>query len=203
MAIDRATFEYVWGSGHTFERIVTPWGGAQITRWEKWVPRWYADGFWKYGPRKDQIKYSCCFGHQEGGENWPFEYDPEQTFTKEQGNEIFRKDVEAKARFVRKRLKSDIWVTTPMFQALVSIVFNAGEGNIEEGRILTLFNEGAYTAAIAAFQDHIYAWEKVKDESGNDVIGADGKPLKHRVKKNGLINRRGTEQGICMTYIER
>jgi GH24 family phage-related lysozyme (muramidase) len=203
MAIDRATFEYVWGNGHTFERIITPWGAKQIARWEKEVLRWYPDGFWKYGPKKGEPKYSCCYGHQEAGDNWPFVYDPAQTFTKQQALDVFQADLESKASFVRKKLQPHIWVTTSMFQALVSIVFNAGEGNIEEGRILTLFNEGAYTAAIAAFQDHIYAWEKVKDESGNDVIGADGKPLKHRVKKNGLINRRGTEQGICMTYIER
>jgi GH24 family phage-related lysozyme (muramidase) len=83
-------------------------------------------------------------------------------------------------------------------------VYNAGEGNVDEGRVFKLFNEGSYTAAIAAFHDHRFSWEYVKDELGARFPDPanPGEYLKKLVEKNGLIVRRGTEMGLAMTKME-
>lgn len=205
MSIDRATFDYIWGNSHSFERVITAVGVQSVTRWEAFMPRWYADGIWKSGPKKGEVKYSCMWGHQEGGQNPPFTYDPDQTFTRDDGDATLAMDMQSKAQFIRNKILPDIWLTQLMFNALVSLVYNAGEGNVDEGRVFKLFNEGKYTAAIAAFHDHRFSWEYVKDHLGARIPDPDrpGTFLKHLVEKNGLIVRRGTEMGIAMTRIER
>lgn len=203
--MERRTFDYIWGNGHAFTRDILPVGIRAITRWESFVPRWYEDGIWKSGPKKGEPKFSCMFGHQEGGTNPPFTYDPNQTFTKEQGEQTLLLDVQSKAQFIRAKIHPDIWLTNYMFNALLSLVFNAGEGNVEQGRVLDLFNEGQYTAAIAAFHDHRFATVFDKDEQGNRIPDPErpGQFLKKLVEKNGLIVRRGSEMGIAMTKLER
>lgn len=213
--MDRALFETIWGNAHSFVRVFNEHGARSVTRWERFIPTWYDDGFWKSGPMKGQRKWSIGYGHQEGGENEPRVYDPKMILTKAEATAIFQRDAESKARFVRNKIDDDVWLTSFMFQALVSLVFNAGEGNVENGvqlpdgtihggRVFKLLNAKKYTAVCDAFNDHIYAWEQVKDENGNPVLDeATGKPLTVRVKKNGLIARRGCEIGIYMTYVEK
>lgn len=203
--MDRATFEYIWGNAQSYERRVTHVGVQSVTRWEAFVPRWYEDGFWKSGPKKGQVKYSAMFGHQEGGENPPYEYDPAAVFSRADGEAVMMADLQSKAQFIRNKVHQNIWLTTHMFNALVSLVFNVGEGNVDEGRVLKLFNEGQYTAAIAAFHDHRFAWAFEKDEHGNRIPDPEqpGHFIKKLVEKNGLIVRRGSEMGIAMTKIEK
>lgn len=168
--------EALYGDGHSFDQVIIDEGVAFIARWEMWVPHWYEDGHWRSGPKKGQVKYSCCYGHQEAGDNWPFVYDPNQTFTHEQGLEIFKADLESKAKAVRNRLT--VKVNTFMFNALTSVVFNYGQTNVDKiNSVFPLLNQELYVAASVGFL------------RCNRITLPDGTV----VEKNGLTVRRACE----------
>ena len=175
----------LFGDGHSFDRVVSKEGTEFIARFEDFVDHWYEDGVWKSGPKKGEPKYSCCYGHLEGGENWPFVYDPNQTFTHDEGIAIFQSDLESKAKYVRSKVK--VPINTFMFNALISLVFNYGEGNIDNDKdgnarnlIWPALNVERYVQACAEFRHF-------NMQGGKEI--------------NGLIIRRGCEMALFSTKI--
>lgn len=173
-----------YGDGHIFIEEINEPGMDFIERFEQWVPKWYTDGEWRSGPKKGETKYSCCFGHQEGGDNPPFKYDPNQTFTMEEGRLIFRNDLKSKSRFVRTR--ATVKLNSFMFSALVSLVYNYGEGNVDEvNSVFPLLNQELYLAAGVGFL------------KCNKITLKDGTV----VEKNGLTTRRACEIALFSTRV--
>lgn len=125
-----ASFKRVFGSNHSFARIIIDETVAFIERWELFIPNWYEDGKWKTGPKQGQPRYSCCFGHLEGGDHPPFEYVAGQTFTIEEGRAILKLDMASKANFVNKKLTAP--VTTFMFGSFISLCYQFGQGRLQD-----------------------------------------------------------------------
>jgi GH24 family phage-related lysozyme (muramidase) len=168
----------LYGNGHSFDQVITDAGAAFIARFEMFVPHWYEDGHWREGPKKGQTKYSIYFGHQEGGDNWPFSRDDRDNLagTQEQGLEVLKADLESKAKAVRNRLK--VRVNTFQFNALVSLIFNYGQGSVDKvNSVFPLLNQELYVAASVGF------WECCKITLKDGTV----------VEKNGLKVRRACE----------
>lgn len=183
----------VFGSGHSFDLEINGAGLDLITRWEVFSAKRYKDA------HRSGFKWAIGFGHVEGGDNDPITIPEDMVITLEQARSILALDLEDKARWLRGRIK--VPVNTYMFNALVSLTINAGEGNVRNGRVLTLINEERYVAGCAAFLDHRYAYEAVKGPDGNALLDADGKIVTERVEKNGLICRRATEMSLFVTKV--
>lgn len=183
--------ETVFGKGHSFERIITDDGIAVMTRWETFQPKRYKDA------HSTGFRWAIGFGHTEGGDNEPKLIPADMEITYSEAIDILRADAELKARWLRKRIL--VPVTTPMFNALVSLTLNAGQGNVAKGPVLELLNQEKYIAACAAFVDpergHIFA---SYDKDGDGVIDEEEK----RQRINGLICRRSTEMALYLTKID-
>lgn len=184
--------EIVFGNGHSFDRVITDQGLALIIRWETFQARRYLDA------SKKGSRWAIGFGHTEGGDVEPKIIPSDMVLTFDQAHEILRADCEKKAQWLRKQIK--VPVTTPMFNSLVSLTLNAGEGNVEKGLVIDLLNQEKYIAACAAFVDpvrgHIFASYDV------DKDGQISDEERHQ-RINGLICRRMTEGAMFMTKKER
>lgn len=95
---------------------------------------------------------------------------PNQTITEKQADELLDKDIVRFEDSVKRAVK--VPLTQNQFDALVSIVFNVGEGashksgiiRLKDGRPSTLLrrlNEGDYLGAAVAFKDWKYAGGRV------------------------------------------
>ena len=96
-----------------------------------------------------------------------------QTITRAQGEAYFQQDLQNAVNIVRKYVK--VPLTQNEFDALVSFVFNVGEGNFKNSTMLKKINAREYEAAAAEFPK----WNK-----------GDGKVLQ------GLVTRRREEKGL-------
>lgn len=183
--------EVVFGGGHNWDHLVTEEGLQLIARWETFQAKRYKDA------HSSGFKWAIGFGHVEGGDVEPIIIPEDMLLTHDEAWAILRKDAENKARWLRQKIH--VPVTTPMFNSLVSLTLNAGQGNVAKGPVLELLNEGKYIAACAAFVDpergHIFA---SYDTNQDGVISDEER--KRRV--NGLICRRATEMAMFMTKIE-
>lgn len=183
--------EIVFGSKHSFDQVINDRGLALIVRWETFQAKRYKDA------HKSGYRWAIGFGHTEGGDVEPKVIPPEMELNFDQAFEILRNDCEIKAIWLRKQIK--VPVTTPMFNALVSLTMNAGQGNVAKGPVLELLNQEKYIAACAAFVDpnrgHIFA---SYDKDGDGIISEEEK--RHIV--NGLVCRRATEMAMFMTKID-
>jgi GH24 family phage-related lysozyme (muramidase) len=151
---------------------------------------------------KSGNRWAIGFGHVEGGDNEPKVIMPGMRITRERANEILMQDLEDKARWLRQNII--VPVTSFMFQALISLTANAGQGNVRDGPVLPLLNAEKYVAAAVAFLHHNKAWLPIKDEQGNPVINPEtGKPVLALQVSNGLTVRRCTEIGVFMTKKEK
>lgn len=180
-----------YGEGHSFEMVLIREGIERGCRWEDFAPVPYKD------KHKSGFKWAVCFGHVFGGETEPKEMIPDKVYTREEGLEIFKNDMETKMRWLRKQIK--VPVTTYMFNALGLLTMNAGEGNVGEGPVLPLLNEQRYMAAAVAFLHHNKSWQPVKNENGIVVLDDDGKPKLELKEDNGLTVRRCTEIDLFST----
>lgn len=193
--------ETVFGNGHSFDMAVNEVGVALVARWElvKLVP--YKDA------HKSGFRWAIGLGHVEGGDNEPKIIDPAvlgytMKITRKQAYDILALDLEDKARWLRQKIT--VPVTSFMFQGLISLTANAGQGNVLEGPILPLLNAEKYVAAAVAFLHHNKAWLPVKDEKGNEVLNPEtGEPILALQVSNGLTVRRCTEIGVFMTKMEK
>lgn len=82
-----------------------------------------------------------------------------QTKTVAGCEELLLQDAEVAARGVRRLVKHDL--TQAQFDALVSFVFNVGEGNFARSTMLTKINAGDCYGAAAEFPKWIYSKGKI------------------------------------------
>ena len=200
--------EKFFGNGHSFERIITDDGIGIIVRWEDFMPRRYKD----IKNDEDGWAWAIGFGHVEGGEFEPKVIPEDMELTLEQGIAILKLDAQAKARFISKQL-GNTPITTPMFNALVSLVFNIGEGNFKISPVLKALKEEKYVKAGAKFQRHNKAWLTIvqRDENDNPILNAEGKEIpildangkiqRELREVNGLTLRRSDEASLFARQI--
>lgn len=93
-----------------------------------------------------------------------------QAITMEQADALLREDLQESERAVNASVT--VPLTQNQFDALVSFVFNLGEGNFKNSTLLRLLNQGDYKGAAGQFE----RW-----------VNAGGKPLA------GLVARRKAE----------
>ena len=104
---------------------------------------------------------------------------PGVKITKAKSRELLKGDVKEAEEAVRKYVKVDI--TQPMFDALVSLVFNIGVGAFKNSTLLKKLNAGDYLGAA----DQFLVWRKV----GKKVV-------------NGLVARRARERAMFLSGLE-
>jgi lysozyme len=131
-----------------------------IKNWEAYVGYWYDD---KVAPRRGkngQLAYveytggpvrgtlTIGYGHTKAAAgHWPFVLGGK--ITKEQATQLLHEDMAPVIAFVNKVVK--VPVTQGQANALYSITFNFGEGNLSKSSILRKLNAGNYAGARAAF----------------------------------------------------
>lgn len=175
MALTQEKFNLIWGEGHSFERIIIPEAEAFIERWEQYRANWYEDGI----DKKGNPVYSIGLGHAEHGDNWPFTRADVDELTLAQARNICFQDMTVKARYIDKHL-ADIPLTTFQYGALVSLVYQQGQGRLDENPILfNVLKKQEYAVAIP------YWLTYVRDSK-----------WQHR---DGLLGRRASEVGLYMT----
>lgn len=112
-------------------------GIALIKSFEGWYPKAYKDpvGVWTigWGTTGDEAR-------------------PGRTITKEQGEEFLRKDLLDEEAAVKRLVK--VALTQPMFDALVSITYNMGQGNLAKSTLLKMVNRENFVGAAAQFARH-------------------------------------------------
>lgn len=99
------------------------------------------------------------------------------TITKEQAELYFTEAVNNDAAAAVRRLTTSL-ITQSMFDALVSFVYNLGQGNYRKSSLLSDLNAGQYELAAARFNEYI------KDNNGNT--------------QNGLVSRRNKERDLFL-----
>lgn len=128
----------VFGDGHDLDRVFNDACIDFVERWELFIDHWYPDGFWPEDHRLAKrvtadgvgVRYSCGFGHTEGGDNPPFEYVAGQSFTLEEARRTLAEDMSVKARYVSKIIPESVPLSRFMFGALTSTVFQFGQGRL-------------------------------------------------------------------------
>lgn len=198
--------EVFFGKGHRFDRVMLLSTIDMMTRFELFMPRAYKDA------KKGKDVWCIGFGHQAGGNNEPKVITEDMTITLEEAKKVFALDLQDKVRFV-DRLLGDLKVNTYMFNGMVSVCFNMGEGSFRKTRIVPLIREGKYVSACAAFNDYVKKWSDKKDENGNPIfkLNPDGTTLlddhgepvhdEELVVDNGLVVRRQHEGAIFSTFV--
>jgi lysozyme len=196
--------ELVFGNAHSWDLIIIDAGVAVVMRWETFKATRYKD------MHKSGFKWAIGFGHVEGGENEPKIIPPDMVLTREQAFALLKLDLETKARYVRKKLK--VPVNTYMFNALVSLCYNIGEGNFggnednnwTESPVLIAINQERYVEAAARFVRHNRAWVKILDANGQAIMDpATGKNKVELREVNGLTFRRGCEMELFGRYMQQ
>jgi lysozyme len=92
---------------------------------------------------------------------------------------LLLKDVQEAERCVNREVK--VPINQPMFDSLVSFVFNLGCGNFRSSTLLGLLNQGSYMAAA----DQFPRWR----HAGGRVLP-------------GLVRRRALEQGMFLSELQ-
>lgn len=193
---------HFYGEGHSFDKVLIPEGIELMTRWEDFSPTPYKDA------HKQGFKWAICFGHVFGGQNDPinisedgteFEYKGQlrRELTRAEGMEIYMADIGSKLDWLKKKVK--VKTTTFMWNALGSLVLNAGEGNVDEGPVLPLLNREFYVAAGAGFLYHNKKWVHLKDPKGELLYDEAGNKIMDLIVDNGLTTRRACEIALFTT----
>lgn len=193
-----------FGNGHSFDQILIPEGVKLMTRWENFSPVPYKDA------HKSGFKWAIGFGHVFGADIDPVEINEEtmefyykqqwrKSLTREEGMEIFAEDIEAKMKWLRKKVQ--VRTTTFMWNAMGSCLFNVGQGNFEKGPILPLLNKELYMGAANAFHFHNKKWvEQLVDGKPVPDPEKPGKNKMELVVSNGLSVRRSCEVEMFSRY---
>lgn len=119
---------------------ISPAGLALIKDAEGWYPKAYKDpvGVWTIG----------------WGTTGP-EARPGRTITKAQGEKLLAADMVEFEGYVKHYVK--VPLTQYQFDALVSLTYNIGPGNLKESPLLTLLNRKDYKGAAKQFSRHVKA----------------------------------------------
>lgn len=152
-----------------------------IARCEAYRGKPYKDGsFWRPG----SPRWATGYGHTipEGEHelsHWT------NTLSHKDAMELFRVDLAPRVAAVNK-LCSGVNLTQPQFDALVSFVFNAGEGALKKSTLLIKLKAGDYAGASAEFPK----WNKWTNASGVLEVST------------GLVLRRKLERELFDTSVE-
>ena len=125
-----------------------------------------------YKPVAAEKYYTIGYGH------YGPDVQPGQTITKEQAEDLLRKDVAGAEATVNKYVKVDL--TQNQFDALVSFCYNVGSGNFKGSTLLKKLNKGDYEGAAQEFNK----WNK----GSGKVLG-------------GLVKRRAAESALFSSDI--
>jgi GH24 family phage-related lysozyme (muramidase) len=167
--------EDVFGSKHSFERIIRPSFYPHLKRSEAWRAKRYPDGMRGDG----SLVYSICYGHKEDGDNPPFKITEDMEFTEEEGTLILIRDINRQAHYIDVRVKAPL--TTYQFEGLSSLCFQYGLGRLDKTNLFPLLNA----------ENYIDAFDLMLDLTTN----TSGKVLK------GLRFRRASEVTHCLTQV--
>ena len=165
------------------KRVISSRGLAFIKGFESFVPHVYDD---KLPPRKikGQLVYrewqgeavkgtlTIGYGHTNAAKH-PLKIARGLRITKAQAQEILDVDLDDVEAAVNRLVK--VPLTQGQYDALVSITFNMGEGNLRKSSLLAKLNRGDYAGARAAFDLYV--------RSRGEVM-------------NGLVRRRDGEQAL-------
>lgn len=135
-----------------------------IKSFEGWYAKAYKDpvGIWTIG-----------YGHTDMA--GPPKVTPNLTLTREEGEELLRRDLKKYQAGVERLVK--VSLNDNQYGALVSFTYNLGEGNLGKSTLLRKLNQGDYVGASKEFAK----WDK-----------AEGKVLK------GLTRRREAERVLFL-----
>lgn len=145
-------------------------GLSLIKEFEGFVPNWYPD------PAKGWKVPTCCIGHTDAAGEPFYKDTKDKKFTLDEGLSILAKDL--------RKVESNVsaLVSVPLsdnqFAAIVSFVYNVGEGNFKTSTLRKKLNAGDYVGASNEFGK----W-----------VNAGGKKLK------GLERRREAERQLFMS----
>jgi lysozyme len=134
-------------------------GIETIKAFEGWVDHIYQDA---------TGHATIGYGHLvKLGETFP------PTITKEEGERLLKSDLEWAEKVVTASVS--VSLRSNQFDALVSLVFNIGEGNFQRSTLLMLLSRGDFQGAAGEFEKWIY--------SGGRVLSA----LQDRRKKEAQL----------------
>lgn len=155
-------FANFFGRGHSFDRVLLPATIDMMEQFERFMARRYVDGYWD--AEKTKPKFAIGFGHNEGGSNEPKVIPADMVVTLEEAREIFSRDVAQKIRWVNARIK--VPLTQYQFGAIVSLVYQYGEGRVErESKLVETLNAGEYVWAATR---QMLSLNKKKDGTESD-----------------------------------
>lgn len=148
-------------------------GLNKIKQWEAFIPFAYDDFDPPKSRRKikqgDRINGTLTIGYGHTGAD----VRPGMTVTEDQATELLRKDVGSAERAIARHVKVEL--NQNEYDALVSFVFNVGEGNFQGSTLLKKLNQGRHDEV----PGEMMKW-----------INSKGK------KMTGLVNRRSAEAGL-------
>lgn len=119
-------------------------------------------------PGTKGVPWTICYGHTKGVR-------PGMTATQAQCEAWLAEDLYVAERAVQRHVR--VPLTQGQYDALVSFVFNVGEGQFRTSTLLRLLNQGDYKGACDQFPRWVYANKRVLD---------------------GLVTRRTEEQAMCL-----
>ncbi len=133
-----------------------------IDRFELFMPQRYPDGFWD--KERTKIKWAIGFGHNEGGDVEPKVIPANMIVTLEEAQAIRDQDIAVKAMWVNAKITAPL--TTYMFGAIVSLVYQYGQGRVErESKLIETLNAEEYVKAATV---EILGMNKRKDGTPTD-----------------------------------
>lgn len=103
-------------------------------------------------PKLDVTKLSIGYGH-----NFVFGdgFTSKSVITMQQGHDLLLKDLKSREAAVRNSVR--VPITQNMFDALVSLAYNIGEGKLAKSTLIDRLNAGDYQGA----RDQFHVWNKV------------------------------------------
>lgn len=117
--------------------------------------------------------WTICYGHTKGVK-------PGMVVSQDQCERWLAEDLYVAERVVQKHVR--VPLNQGQYDALVSFVFNVGEGNFRSSTLLRLLNQKKYVEACSQFSRWVYANKRVM---------------------NGLKKRRYEEQAMCLRPDDR
>lgn len=146
---------------------------AEIENHEGFSATWYPDAGYGWS------RATVAFGHTDAAGAPYYKDNKTKKYTKAEGREILRNDLEKYAKTVREKVK--VPLNENQYGALVSFTYNVGQGAFSGSTLLKKLNSGDYKSV----SSELMKWTK-----------SNGKTLK------GLQNRRKAESILFNTPVD-